>query len=128
MRGLADGGVVHVQVRADRAHDDLARMKAHANANRDALLPAQLLGAALHGLLHPQRRVARAHGVILVRERGAEQRHDPVAHHLVDGALEAVHGLHHVLEHRIEQLPGLLGIAVGKQLHRALQVREEHRY
>ena len=78
-------------------------------------------------LLHPERRVARAHGMILVGQRRAEQRHDAVAHDLVDGALVAVDRLHHPLEHRVEELPRLLGIAVGEQLHRALEVGEQHR-
>ena len=77
-------------------------------------------------LLHPQRRVARPHRVILVGERRAEERHDPVAHDLVDRALVAVDGLHHALEHGIEELARLLGVAVGEQLHRALEVGEEH--
>ena len=64
--------------------------------------------------------------MILVGERRAEERHDPVAHHLVDGALVAVDGLHHALEHGVEELARLLGIAVGEQLHRALEVGEEH--
>ena len=64
--------------------------------------------------------------MILVRQRRAEERHDPVAHHLVDGALVAVHRVHHALEHRVEELARLLGIAVGQQLHRALEVREQH--
>ena len=58
-------------------------------------------------------------------ERRAEQRHDAVAHHLVDGALVAMDGLHHPLEDGIEELARLLGIAVGEQLHRALEVGEE---
>ena len=64
--------------------------------------------------------------MVLVGERGAEERHDPVAHHLVDRALVAVDGLHHAFEHGVEQLARLLGIAVGEQLHRALEVGEEH--
>ena len=64
--------------------------------------------------------------MVLVGERRAEERHDPVAHHLVDGALVAVDGLHHVLEDGVEELARLLGIAVGEQLHRALEVGEEH--
>jgi len=44
-----------------------------------------------------------------------KQRHDPVAHHLVHGALIAMHG---------ENLPRLFGVAIGEQFHRALQVRE----
>ncbi len=45
---------------------------------------------------------------------------------LVDGALVAVDRLHHPLEHGIEELARLLGIAVGEQLHGALEVGEEH--
>ena len=93
----------------------------------DAVLPAHPLGVPLHRLLHPQRRIARPHRVVLVGEGRAEQRHDPVAHHLVDGALVPMHRLHHVLEHGVEELARLLGIAVGEQLHRALQVGEEDR-
>ena len=65
--------------------------------------------------------------MVLVGERRAEQRHDAVAHDLVHGALVAVHRLHHALEHRIEERARLLGVAVGEQLHRALEVGEEHR-
>jgi hypothetical protein len=72
--------------------------------------------------------MAGAHGVIFMGERGAEERHDAVTHDLVHGALVMVHGLHHVLEHRVEELARLLGIAVGEQLHRALEVGEEDRH
>ena len=127
VRGLAHGGVVHAEIAADRAHHDLAGVEADADLHLHALRAAQLLRVAPHGVLHPERGVARAHGVILVGERRAEQRHDAVAHHLVDGALVAVDGLHHPLEDGIEDLARLLGIAVGEQLHRALEVGEEHR-
>ena len=50
-------------------------------------------------------------------QRRAEERHDPVAHDLVHGALVAVHGLHHPLEDWIEDLARLLGIAISEQLH-----------
>jgi hypothetical protein len=63
--------------------------------------------------------------VILVSERRSEERHDPIAHHLVHGALVPMHGVHHSLEHGIQDPAGLLGIAVGEQLHRALQIGEE---
>ncbi len=85
-----------------------------------------LFRVLLHALLHPERRVAGPDGVIFVRERRAEERHDPVAHDLVDGALVAVNGVHHPLQDGIEDPACLFGIAVGEQLHRALEVREEH--
>jgi hypothetical protein len=64
--------------------------------------------------------------MVLVGERRAEQRHDPVAHHLVHGALVTVDGFHHLLEDLVEDAARLLGIAVREQLHRALHVGEEH--
>jgi len=33
-----------------------------------------------------------------------------------------------VVEHRVEDLPGFFGIAVGQELHRALEIREEDRH
>jgi hypothetical protein len=36
-----------------------------------------------------------------------------------------MHGLHHAFKDRIEELPGFLGVAVGEQFHRALEVGEE---
>ena len=35
--------------------------------------------------------------------------------------------LHHELEHRVEDLAGLLGVAISQELHRALEIGEEHR-
>jgi hypothetical protein len=75
-----------------------------------------------------QRGVARPHGVILMGNRGAEKRHDAVAHHLIDGALVVMDGLHHVFEDRVEELLRILGVTVGQQFHRALEVGEEHRH
>ena len=65
--------------------------------------------------------------MVLMREGRPKQRHDAVAHDLVDRALIAVHGRHHALQHRVEELPRLLGVAIGEQLHGALEVGEQHR-
>ena len=40
--------------------------------------------------------------MILVRQRRSEERHDAVAHYLVDRAFVAMHRVHHVLEHRVD--------------------------
>jgi hypothetical protein len=127
VRRLADGGVVHVQVVADGPHHHLPAVEAHAHLHRDAVRAPHLLAVAADGLLHRQAPITRPHRMILMRQRGAEQRHDPIAHDLVDGALVAVHRGHHALQHRVEELAGLLGVAVGEQLHRALEVSEQHR-
>src|SRR5262249_55613114 len=51
---------------------------------------------------------------------------DAVAHHLVDGAFVVVDGLHHAFEHWVEELARLLGVPVGQQFHRTLEVSEQH--
>ena len=128
MRGLPDGRVVHVKVAAHRAYHDLTRVQPDADLDVHAMGVTRVFRIALDQVLHPERRVAGPDGVILVGERGAEEGHDPVTHDLVHGTLVSVDGLHHPLEHGIEDVPGLLGIAIRDQLHRALQVREEHRH
>jgi hypothetical protein len=128
VRRLSDRGVVHLQVAPDGAHHHLAGIEPHANVHGHTERAVHLLRVLTHALLHSQGGVARAHGVLLVRDRRAEERHDAVAHHLVDGALVVVYGLDHALQHRVEQAPRVLGIAIGQELHRALEVREQDRH
>ena len=64
--------------------------------------------------------------MVLMSQRRAEEGHDPIAHDLIHRPLVAVDGLHHVLEDGIKQLARLLGVPVGEQLHRALEIGEEH--
>ena len=124
--GLANGRVVHAEIGADRTDHDLSGVQPHANPDRDPVSAKRLFGVALHRLLHAQSRVAGPNGVVLVGDGRPEQRHDPVAHHLVHGPLVAMNGLHHALEDRVEELARLLGIAIGQQLHRPLEICEEH--
>jgi hypothetical protein len=56
--------------------------------------------------------------------RGTEERHDTVAHHLIDGPLIEVNRFHHLLDHRIEKPSRFLGITGRDQLHGPLQVGE----
>jgi hypothetical protein len=123
---LTDGGVVHVQVAADGAHDDLTGVQADADLDDGPVRSSHLVRVLLHALLHAERRIAGTHGVVLVSEWRAEERHDAVAHHLVDRALVAVDRLHHPLEDWIEEFARLLGVTIGEQLHRALEIGEQH--
>ena len=66
--------------------------------------------------------------MIFVSKRRTEQRHDPVPQHLVHGALVAMHRRHHAFQDRVEDHPRFLGVALGEQLHRALDVGEHHRH
>jgi hypothetical protein len=63
--------------------------------------------------------------MIFMGERRPKQGHDAIAHDLIDRPLIAVHGLHHPLQHRVEELTRLLGVAVGEQLHGALEISEQ---
>ena len=51
--------------------------------------------------------------------------HDSVAYDLVDCALVAVDGLHHMFVDRVEDLARFLRIPVGQQPHRVFEVGEE---
>ena len=65
--------------------------------------------------------------MIFMRKRRTEERHDAVAHDLIDGSFVAMHSFHHVLDHRIKKFPRFLRIAVGEQLHRSFHVGEQYR-
>src|SRR5215475_11813275 len=83
MSRLADRCVVHAEVRADRPDDHVAGIQADTDSHGDAVGPKCLARVSLHRLLHPQGGVTSTDRVILMGERGAEQRHDPVTHHLI---------------------------------------------
>ena len=84
------------------------------------VLAAQLGGVLGDVVEHPQRRVAGAPRVVLVGDRRPEDGHDPVAGELVDGALEAVHGVGEDREEALHDLAPLLGVLLLGQVHRAL--------
>ena len=118
--------VVHVQIAADGAHHHLAAVQADPDLHRHTLGALHLGGILLHRRLHGEGGVAGPHGVVFVGNGGAEQRHDAIAHDLVDGTLVAMHRGHHAFEHRVEELAGLLGVTVGQQGHGAFEVGKQH--
>jgi hypothetical protein len=95
VRRLPDSRVVHAKVAVNGANYDLSRIQADADVNWNTERALDLCRVVLHRILHPKRGMARAHGVILVGEGRAEERHDPVPHHLVDGALVLMDRFHH---------------------------------
>ena len=78
-----------MQVVANRPHHDFAGVEAHARLHLQAVGAAHLLGIAAQRGLHGEGRITGPHGVILMRQRRAEQRHDAIAHDLVHGALRS---------------------------------------
>jgi hypothetical protein len=114
-----------VQVAVDSAHHDLARVEAHPDLDGHTLGALHVSGVGPHRGLHGQGRVAGADRVVLLGQRGTEQRHDPVTQHLVDGALIPAHSLDHAFEDRVEQAAGVFGVAVGQEFQGPLEVGEE---
>jgi hypothetical protein len=114
VRGSPHGRVVHTEIAADGAYNNLTGIQSDADLQVHAMSIEYSLGVALHPLLHAQRREAGTHGVILMSEGSTEQCHNPVSRGLVDGSLVVVDSLHHVVEDRVEKLARLLGITVGQ--------------
>ena len=72
-----------------------------------------IVGIPADRLLHSQRGVTRAHGMIFVSERRAEQRKNAVAHDLIDRTFIAMDGFDHALKHGMEQPARILGVTIG---------------
>ena len=56
--------------------------------------------------------------MVFMSQRRAEEGHDAVAQHLVHRAFVVMDRVHHALNHRVEEPPGLLRILVGQELER----------
>jgi hypothetical protein len=69
----------------------------------------------------------RALGMILVGDRRAEQRHDPIAEELVHGAIVAVHLGQHQFKGAIHQAMDFFGVESFGERSEARDVHEEHR-
>jgi hypothetical protein len=123
MRGFANGRVVHAQIATDRTHQNLPGVEPDPDSR--LVVAGNALAVELHGFLHPQSRIAGAHGVILQRERRAKEGHDPVACRLVHRSLETVNRIEHLEKDRIEERMSLLRILAREKFHRALDVRKQ---
>ena len=64
--------------------------------------------------------------MVLVRDRRAEHCHDPIAHVLIDRALEAVNSVGQDREEALHDPVPVLGIDRLREIHRALEVGEEN--
>src|SRR5262245_51788804 len=64
--------------------------------------------------------------MILMRQRRAEERHDPIAHDLVDRTLIPMDSLHHVLKDWIKEFACIFPITISQQLHGPFHIRKEN--
>jgi len=86
-----------MEIAADRADHDFSRIQPDADLDGHTMAALHLGGVLLHRGLHGQGRIAGPYGMILMRQGGAKQRHDAIAHHLVHGPFVAMHRRHHAL-------------------------------
>jgi hypothetical protein len=118
-------GVVHAQVVADPPHDHLPGVQAHSHGELEGALASNVCGERAEFTRHIEGGRTGALGVVLVGDRGAEERHDPVTRVLVDGPLVSVDAARKDPEQAIEQAMPLFGIDALRELHRAHDVGEE---
>jgi hypothetical protein len=105
----------------DGLDDDLTGMQA------DPDLQARV-GKAPDRILHRQGSQTTANGMVLMRPRCAEQRHDTVALDLVDDAVVAMNGLLHEVEYRLQPAHREFGVTEAVyQPGRIPNVGEQHR-
>ena len=65
--------------------------------------------------------------MVFMGNGGPKQGHNAIAEHLVDGALEAVHRVHHVVDGGIEELLGGFRIEAADEFGRVLEIGKQHR-
>ena len=112
MRGLANDGVFHIEIFADGADDNFPRIDPNANFERLLGTVCQFGGR----FLDHQCRVTSAHGMILVGQWRAKDRHDAIAQKPVDRTFIVMDGFDHLLEHGIEDRLRTLGVPAIYQL------------
>jgi len=76
--------------------------------------------------LNRQRGANRAFGIVLLRDRVSEQRHQPVAEFLGDTPAHLRHRLRRGVEVGADQIAPILGVERGRNGGRADQIAEHH--
>ena len=125
-RGDVDGVPDHRVGVADPAREDLTGVDAHTQRELDAIVGEQTLVELAHRRLHADRRAHRALGVVLVRDRRAEDRHHVVAHVLVHPASDALDLLAQTAQAPVHERLDRLGIEALGDRRVAGQVGEQH--
>jgi hypothetical protein len=109
-----------------RLHDHRPRLDADTSGQLRGVLgriPRVDIGKAA---LDRQRRPHRALGVILLRLRIAEERHQPVAEPFEDMAAEPGHGACGFIEISVYEVAPVFGVKLGREAGRADEIAEHH--
>jgi hypothetical protein len=123
---IAERGVLHSQIGADAADDDRAGMQPDSHAQRNAQARFEIGVDALERGLHPERGAHRACRIVLVRNRRAEECHDPVAQHFVNRSFVFVDFAGECFERAVNEIVNLFGIEFFGDGGKAADVGEEN--
>jgi hypothetical protein len=124
--GIAHRRVVHAKVTPDGTHHHRTGIDADPDPEVDTVTLLHVIAKRLQAGPDAQRRAQRAMRVVLVGDRGAEERHHAVAEKLVDGPLVRMDGGEDDLEASIHDFVDGLGIESGRQRGEAGDIREQH--
>jgi hypothetical protein len=118
---VAHGG--GVAAGPQRAHEHLAGVDADSHLEA---VGADLVGPRRQRPLHAQAGADRPLGVVLVGDRRAEERQQPVADHLVDATAEVGDVGGQPFEASVDEVLDLLGVPVLGQGREADEIGEQH--
>ncbi|OLB54600.1 MAG: hypothetical protein AUI03_09365 [Nitrospirae bacterium 13_2_20CM_2_62_8] len=124
---VPDHGVVEEVLRPQVAHRHLAGIDPHPDADGPPSGSRPLLVEPSHRLLHLQRHQHGATGVVRLRFRIAEKRHDRVPHELVQRPLVLEQDVGHLGEILAEQVLHVLWLHLLGHAGEPAHVGEEHR-
>ena len=122
---VPDRRVGHVAALSDGPDDDLARVEPDPDRELEAVCALELFPKDGDVPLHLEGREAGAARMILVSDRSAEDRHDPVAREVVDVSLEVVDAVGEEPEEAVHDRAPVLGIDPPCELHRVDQIGEQ---
>src|SRR5712692_6397158 len=125
VRRMTNRRVLGVPTRVDHAKNYFAGVDPDTEFDARTALLFELLAATAKRTAHGDRRVQRALRMVLVSDRRAEQRENPIASGLHHVTVVAMRRVDHQLERRIDDGTRLLRIEVTHQFGRALDVGKQ---
>ena len=128
VHGVADHRVRALDVAGEEPCDDLAGVYPDPQGKANPVAPRQIVVEVADRLLHRKGRIDGALGVVLVRDRSAEDRHDGVTDVLVDRPFVAADLPRKLVEIGREHATKLLGVEALAQHGGAGEIGKENRY
>ncbi len=128
VRHMTNWGVLSVPAGVDHAQNHFASVDTDTRLRGWLTLRRKPLPMLPQCLLQPQRRIECALGMVLMRDRRAEQREDAVTGGLHHVTVVAMSGVDHKFQRRIDNRARVLRVKVAHHCGRIFDVREQRRH